>query len=271
MIVDAGEVRVNGSVTGYDATFIKPDYEFTFGLEGGYHWGTGNDLTVSWMHYDKSFEDRGEYEFGSYNSDLNNSVFINQAKFEFDAVNAEFGQHIDVGPSWDLRAHIGGQYMKLNRELNYKETDNQTLLDAGDNFLFSDLSDFKGIGPRAGFDAAYNLTDCFALVGKTAVSLLFGELKGSRLEDTITGNVASSSPDVYNRGETNAMVVGLDGKLGLRYTYGMSNGTFSIEGGYAGSAYINSIVGSSIVDQQVEETSAYFAIGSAYVTLKYVS
>ncbi len=177
----------------------RPDYGWGFRLEGSYHFGTGNDVTLNWAHYDKR-------------SFLGAATGWN-SKSKFDVVNLELGQHIDVGEMVDMRFYGGLQWVDV--------TDHTTVAATGAN-----NSNWKttGFGPRAGLTTTYNFGNGFAVYGDGSVAFLAAEHE-------MTNGVAATVK-VYGTALSG------NANVGVAYTHAMAQGDLTARVGW-GVTHIN--------------------------------
>ncbi len=141
-----GEDYSTGAAAGSStATNNRLDYGWGVRFEGSYHFGTGNDVTLNWSHYDK----RSTISVGpvTYTS-------------KFDIVNLEFGQHVDAGEKVDMRFYGGLQWVDI--------TDLTTGTPVT-NFIT------QAFGPRGGLTTTYNFGNGFAVYGDGSVAFLVGD------------------------------------------------------------------------------------------------
>jgi hypothetical protein len=204
------------------------DWGWGFQLEGSYHFGTGNDATLSWYHFDDSHDHDDHHHVdgavvGTDDDDHDHNGF----RPHWDAVNLEFGQHVDFSQTTKIRFHAGAQYarIKTSGRLAYLTTNGQEQV-ITDSWERS--ASFNGFGPRVGSDLSYEVGNGFAFYGKAAATLLAGTTKYN------VHNVAV----IHNQSRTQ-IVPELEGKLGARYTYAMSSGDLTLDVGYMWIDYIN--------------------------------
>lgn len=194
------------------------DWGWGFKLEGSYHFGTGNDFNVNWYHF--SDTTGNDYMFGTapngYNAHVSN-------KAQWDAVNFEFGQHVDFGERKNIRFHGGAQYANLKNTGTFSN-----ILNTGQNAGLE--MKFSGFGPRAGADFSYDWGNGFEMYANTAGAILVGTSKFSTWN-----NLAATTAS----GSKNSVVPEVEAKLGAKYNYAMAQGVVSLDGGWMFVNYFN--------------------------------
>jgi len=229
------------------------DWGWGFKLEGSYHFGTGNDLDVNWYHYSKE----------STNIDING---LNSERFSvdpsWDAVNVEFGQHVDFGEMKDIRFHAGVQYVQIEHDL---ERFASAAASSPSNSWEARMNAF---GPRVGADMTYNFGNGFAVYGNGAAAVLAGTSK-------FTNYTWSQSVRTENlAGSKHSVVPELEAKLGAKYTMAMGSGDMSLDLGYMWVNYFNAQhLATTNVPSSHAFTDAYetdVAFHGPYVGVKYV-
>ncbi|HCD9576410.1 TPA: hypothetical protein NGJ40_002799 [Legionella pneumophila] len=236
---------------------LDQDWNWGFKLEGSYHFSTGNDINVNWYHYDHQTDFAPIHYVSLFSgNDLNFFAgYLNEEKW--DAVNAEFGQHVDFGVFKDIRFHAGVQYARINHYEygRYRFTE----LDGGvpTGVVIEDANNanykFNGVGPRAGLDMAYNWTNGFAIYGNVAAALLAGD---SKIDVPLLEHYSAFK-----------IVPELEAKLGLTYTYGMAQGNLTLDGGYMVTNYFNVV---DVPPAGIGGASTNVAYSGPYIGLKYV-
>lgn len=202
----------------------KLDWDWGFKLEGSYHFNTGNDLTINWYHLNSKSNNTIVGTFDAYQSTENQTQWILEEKVDWDAVNAEFGQHVDFGQSQDVRFHAGLQFARL------KTTDSEEYIaNFGTINALSGNADgsdsYNGLGPRIGADLTYHVTKGFSLYGNAATALLIGTSKYHY-------NTTETGVTYIDSGSKTAVVPDLEGKLGVKYNYTLSQGNLGLDVGY---------------------------------------
>lgn len=123
---------------------IDAGWDWGYALEGAYHYGAGNDIRVTWNHVN----------FG--NDHFISAADIRHYETNWDALNAEFGQVINLSAVSQARVHGGVHYARINSSIN------RGVLLTGFN------SDYNGFGPRIGADMNYVFGNGFGIYGKSA-------------------------------------------------------------------------------------------------------
>ena len=134
-----------GSVTNLD--YDRPSTGWGWALEGSYHFGTGNDFTVNWAHFDKK-------------TTFSNGVDLTN---KFDFVNAELAQHVDMGENVDVRLQMGVQYAMIEDVVS------------GTSIKYS------GFGPRTGAKMTYDFGNGFGLYGDGNIALINGKVDNTNI------------------------------------------------------------------------------------------
>lgn len=245
------------STTGDTLNFNKrnDDWRWAFRLEGSYHFGTGSDINVNWVHFNHEFTMPG-ISYVSLISGNTLSFSYDKTALHWDAVNAEFGQHADFGIFKNIRFHAGVQYAYLKRNnfaplLNFNPGTGITT--PGYN---QTSQKFSGAGPRVGMDLSYDFTNSFAVYGKFAGALIIG--------DNETNDTSNGVPP-FTHASTLEVIPELEGKLGLTYTYSLSQGTLIADAGYMVVNYF-----SVFESPQLVSSATNLAFQGPYAGLKWI-
>lgn len=173
-------------------------------VEGSFHFGTGNDASLSWAYFKKDTP-----------STLGNNNRTDESRFN--VVNFELGQHVDLGESFDVRFHGGVQYFQLK--------DNRTNVDTGNNNLTThDNHKLDGFGPRAGVNMTYDFGNGFGLFGNSAMALV-----ASKFSDAGTTD-ANGAAQAATKSYTTALST--DMQAGVKYTHAMAQGDLTARLGW---------------------------------------
>lgn len=230
-----------------------PDWDWGFKLTGSYHFDTGNDVTVDWYHFDNTTNNYHVIpNFTGFGNPNLNVWFDN--KVRWDAVNIEYGQHMDLGMSNDLRVHGGLAIVSLK---NYSHADIRNVpnllqpiggpIAAGSVFVHND-SKYNGIGVRGGVDFFRDFQNGLKGYVKTAVGLTTGKTKfqSAVINNGVFAGFRTPGTAVWLHGEHNAIVPQLEGSIGGTYTMAMSNGNVIFDLGWNFINYFNAQHGFSI-------------------------
>ncbi|MCP0914772.1 MULTISPECIES: Lpg1974 family pore-forming outer membrane protein [Legionella] len=215
------------------------DWGWGFALEGSYHFNTGNNLNISWLHYDVS-TDAGAFTggtpFGVANYNLN---ILNR----FDQVNLVMGQHVDFGLVKNAQFYGGLQYASIRNDHNHAYTLPAAAIPAGVTAISEfNRSDFNGVGPVIGINYAYDVASGFSLTANTESSILYGTTRVDRGLVFSPGSVVPAS----RYGSRKTVVPSVEAKLGLNYAHTLAQGMFNLSGGYQIVNYFNALTMTSL-------------------------
>jgi Legionella pneumophila major outer membrane protein precursor len=259
-----------------------------FRLEAGYHFGTGNDVTVNWTYFSKASR-RNVVPFN--NPLLANNQLIGgdpesfaqlygtgpfavseRVKSTFNAVNLEFGQMAHWGERVSTRFYVGLQYASIQRDRTHLDFAINGVVPQEGIFVerrgFNSASvnfeqKFDGIGPRVGIDAYYTFGDSkLSLVGKAAAAVLAADtrvrngagrvvnIRETLLNDTLYTRTTIEVDITTPNARTRTLTLGLEAKLGIEYAWPLATGDLIFEGGYQWVAYPQSMLAPSAVKTQ---------------------
>jgi hypothetical protein len=212
---------------------VNSGWDWSFALEATYHYATGSDISINWDHV-------------TFNADhLVSSLDNRHYESEWNAVDVELGQTVDLSATNKIRLHSGIQYARVNASIN------RGLEYTGYN------SDFNGFGPRVGLDMNYGLAKGFGVYLKGATALLAGT---SSFADLVTVGTLSGSRTV--------VVPEFEAKLGANYVYAMAQSDLIFDAGYMWFDYLNVHHNTATTAGVVHDGS--FAASGPYVGLKLI-
>lgn len=201
----------------------NPNWGWGFEIEGSYHFSTGNDFNINWYHFSK-------------NTNVNGRVLANQAlplaRYEFkpqwDAVNFEFGQHVDFGDMKSIRFHGGAQWArtKLAQDLRAAVAP-QARFEAAN-------TSYNGFGPRLGADMFYGFGNGVGIFANAATAILAGSSKFNYTDYTV-------APRANAHGSFTTVVPEVDAKLGANYTFALAQGDLTLDVAYMWVNYFDAI------------------------------
>lgn len=216
---------------------VDNDWGWGYRLEGSYHFSTGSDITMTWVHYDVD-SNNGQYA-GSFPAGqfLVNANYNLSTSNKFDQVNLVMGQHVDMGLLKNARFYGGLQYANIrsNGQLAYTVV-SPAIQNLTRGVFGTEDTDFNGVGPVIGIDYSYDLTQNFSITANTAASILYGSARFSSGTSFGVGLVPVS---LY--AGKKAIVPSLEAKLGANYAYAMAQGILNIEAGYQALNYFNAL------------------------------
>lgn len=234
---ESERTNAGGTLFAHTRHNYDPGYIWGWRLEGSYHFGTGSDVTINWIHFD---EDNSARLDDTINDNLvtpyidaddtsGATTILGRVDTKHDAVNFEFGQHADYGQNYNVRFHYGFQWARVDVDNDVDLFDNA----AQSQYLYNNDSKFDGFGVRGGIDTSYDFGNGFSIEGKGALGVLVGDLKSTATFVDVTGaDPVFHTWDHKHR----AIVPEVEGLVDLRYTHGMANGDFSI---YLGWRFVN--------------------------------
>ena len=245
---DIGFDRVNSA--GIDSTTVSKGqnagYNWGFQIEGAYHFNTGNDLNINWYHLSKSeshtFGQQPAFAFITPTSSV--SIVENGAEIsidpKWDAVNFEFGQHVDFGDNKAIRFHGGAQYARLANTVNASSVVLTTTTIAqgtptsvSSSFATTYNPTYNGFGPRLGMDMSYDWGNGLGIYANGATAILAGTRSVQASGSDNLGNLISGS------GSSTVIVPAIDAKLGATYNYAMAQGDLTLDAGWMWVNYFN--------------------------------
>ena len=227
-----------------------PDWGWGFKVGASYLFNTGNDFTVSWYHLDdnkkiKRFSQVTPNDLSQYSS------LWYRVDPQWDAVNAELGQHVDVGFFKDVRFFGGLQYaeFEISQLLSGTNGSGQQALNV------SRQAEFGGVGPRVGAELSYRVGKGFAIGASSAISILIGsqDYKDNSL------NINTTPVNSIQKAHRTSVVPSVEAKISGQYGCQLLNGNASIEAGWMVVNYYNAFTTFSAQD------SSDFAIYGPYL------
>ncbi len=203
----------SGSV--HNVSTVGDDYNIGFDVFFGYNFENGQDLLLSYTYFNNSNNDVTHCDADSIcNSYPNNEKFSDFADASvgttFNAGDLLFGQRFVLGEQMKLHFAVGLTAAWITNGFNSYYAIDDT------NFIFHEhYSQFKGIGPKVGFDGDYQLVESpISLYMGLSVAGLVGKSTASTSEYDDSDNV-----DHFDGNEQDQFVPNLNVDLGLRYMY----------------------------------------------------
>ncbi len=216
---------------------VKNDWNWGYRIIGSYHFNTGNDVTVNWMHFSSS---------GSQGNILAPFVVTGvgtlslpagmDSNNRLDQVNIVMGQHVDMSARDKMRLYGGMQYANIQSMAQTYLYANSIIASIAPVSIFNN-TDYKGFGPTLGIDYSYELFNGLSLTANGSGSLLYGTSRYHEGYVATRFNAIIAQP--YARKK--AIVPSLEAKLGLNYAYNFAQATVNIDAGYQAVNYFNAL------------------------------
>jgi len=296
---------------------LEPDYEPGFEIGGRFALAKpGTDFQFNWQRLRTStsdfvpirqasgqwvspFSQTGPPTAETYQDMLNNTG-VNDLRtadghvfFDYDEVNLDFGQQINVGSALNFRLLAGLSYANLQEQLvanfhglppapNAPFPDSVPLL-----ISLNNTSTYWGVGPRFGIDTTYKARHGLRLTANFAGALLVGRKQPAQYLFTATApDLAAIGIDVneefISSDKYTEVISAFDGKLGIGYSYRFRRGSiFTLDAGYLASVFSNPFSGyetndnvlalqiGSLSTASMKQTQSDFTLNGCYLTAGY--
>ncbi len=237
------------------------NYAWGFKLEGSYHYGTGSDTNLNWYHLGTSAT-RSTTVLDpitlAVDRQKENMAATGSIAPKWDAVNLEFGQHVNFGENKNIRFHGGAQYVRVTNTITLNAHD---VLDPLDVASYSRNPTYNGFGPRLGTDMNYDWGNGLGIYANGAGAMLVGSSKFS--ENSALTHSGQSLTDSGSSSKT-TLVPELEAKLGVKYDYAMAQGDLTLDVGWLWINYFNAQANSS------DSVDADFGVQGLYFGLKWL-
>ncbi|MFI4918067.1 MAG: Lpg1974 family pore-forming outer membrane protein [Legionellales bacterium] len=260
-------------------SYQQPDNDWDWGyrLEGAYHFNTGNDASLTWVHFSGDSDQSGSINaeqpgYGFVPASVPaNIAYSMKGKNKLDQVNLILGQHVDLSLASKMRFYGGLQYAEIRFDI---KTSFPSLSGTPIAFFraatvtsLSQLNDtdYRGLGPVVGLDYAYDLTGALSLTANGSGSILYGSSRYSNSYVEAGGVVLKS---VY--ANKKALVPSLEAKLGLNYVINMAQGLLNLQGGYQVMNYFNALQSQGAAGVTGAVTNSDYGLYGPYLGLKYL-
>jgi len=228
-------------VNTYDYRSLQPNYNWGFKLEGSYHFNTGNDVNLNWYHLNNgnNFTLGDVSLFNNAFDTATSTAATASVSPNWNAVNLEFGQHVDFGEFKSIRFHGGVSYVRVNNDIQITQTG--AISAAGRISSLERDTTYNGFGPRLGADMTYDWGNGFGIYANGAAALYAGNSSANdsyALTD-LSGVTVTGFPSASNVSFT-SVVPELEAKVGAKYTYAMAQGDLTLDVGWLWINYFQS-------------------------------
>ncbi len=267
-------------------------YDVGFDVFMGYVWKNGQDLFIEYTYYQDQGGSSSTCEFESHTNYQNCSAYPSGQHFHGDAsghfstmlneADVLFGQRFIIGERMDLHffAGVTAAWIKVGIDQHYEELRGFNI-DTGSYMDASYDSDFRGIGPKVGFDGAYQIarSPIYIFMGASVAGLV-GQTSAQSSEFIFDPEGTDTGLTTYDGGEENSFVPNLNAEIGLLYEYKISKKyTAEVMLGYMVSEYYDAVrhlapYGASTGDggtpeynNTLIESNSNYSLNGPYLTL----
>ncbi len=246
----------------------QPSYNWGFQIEGAYHFNTGNDLNINWYHVNKSeskvFGQQPLVSITTKPFDISEQILGGASSIDpkWDAVNFEFGQHVDFGDNKAIRFHGGAQYARLTNRVAQSMTA-QITFDTSPypvDLATTYSPTYNGFGPRLGMDMSYGFGNGLDIYAKGATAILAGTRSFQTTYDAL---IDVHSVSASSSGSKTAVIPVIDAKLGATYSYAMAQGDLTLDAGWMWVNYFH-------VHTEVVSDTHDFGLQGPFIGLKWL-
>ena len=172
-----------------------------------------------------------------------------QVGFDYDAVNLDMGQTVNIGSKTQFRLFAGLTWVRLREQListfyNDPNIDPVPPVIGPANaslrsISLNNTSTFNGLGPCLGLSTTHNLSHGFTFVGQLSGAVLAGWMQPAQY--SFVADLANGvNAEQISSHSVSQVVFASDAKLGGGYSRQLGNGSIlSIEGGFKAAIFIN--------------------------------
>jgi Legionella pneumophila major outer membrane protein precursor len=227
---------------------------------------------------------------------------------DWDAVDLNFGQHVNIGGNFDLRAFGGLAWAKVDNDIGayyaganftypgFVVGDTTVLNTNVTHTILREDTSFRGFGPELGFDGHYCFTNTnFGVSGHIGTAMLIGNTDtdlgfithnvgysytatpgvvgagiGGRV---LTAQAASAVAHYVSDSQNHRLVPELEANLGIDYTYNFANDCNSslvTTLGYQATNYFNALRSyDNVAGTRLESEDAFFH--GPFLTIKFLA
>jgi len=248
---------------------LDPNYQPGLSLGARYVFpATGKDMRVDWEHLrtsDSAFVAVDNLatqwispfnQTGPSTSESSNEVGVfhlkaaqGQVEFDYDMVNIDVGQTVNIGSKTQLRLFGGLAYARLQEQLISTFYNNPNVnpvppVIAVPNptlryITLNNTSTYTGLGPRLGLNISHDMSYGFSFVSQLSGTVLAGWVQPAQYSFAAVFDDVVNNEQIASRTASQVVYAG-DAKLGLGYTQPLGNGSvLTIESGFRAAVFIN--------------------------------
>lgn len=198
------------------------DWAGGYRLESAFHFGTGQDISINWYHFDQKIKNVFELDTSPFNFFVQIHYKI---KPQWDSVNLELGQILNIGFNKSLRFNAGVQFAELITKGSMYST--PIVLRRSIRYLSANGAlEFQGIGPRLGIDFYSMFRNNFGFYANAAATVLVGNSEFHRSDYLNDVRIDKK------KGSKNLTVPEIEVKGGLQYVRSFDQNLISFNIGY---------------------------------------
>lgn len=251
-------------ITSHEKLKDTGDYwDWGYGVYGSYHFNHGNDITLSWIHFDNNFKKYGFAEVTPFTTAPILIPFNISQQDLLERINLAFGQKVTFNQSYNLGFYGGLQFSKLRITTAYNYANNIIPI-APNGFTQNRNADFNGLGPVLGMNYAYHITPCLSFIADGAVSILYGSNHYTTSYNFPPGVVQFSQ---YT--SKKSIVANDEFKLGVNYLHPWGNGVLYFAGGYKALVYID-VIQTNLASCTGCFSDTSFALYGPYLSVRWI-
>lgn len=249
---------------------VNPNYQAGFYVGSRYVLPcAGNDIQINWEHLRTSDSTSVAVsnpvtqwvspfsQTGPSTSELPNMIGLFHLKaaqaqldFDYDMVNVDVGQTINIGSKTQIRLFAGLSCVRLREQLISTFYNDPTIaptipgvIAPGDPSLKSislnNTSTYTGLGPRLGLTSTFNLSHGFSFVGQLSGAILAGWMQPAQYAFTAIFQDGANREQISSS-SVSQVVYASEAKIGVGYAYPFGNGSvLSFESGFKAALFIN--------------------------------
>jgi len=230
---------------------VDSDYQFGYHIDVAYAMpGDGPDISLGYTRLDTNDSESKAGVSGSLFGNIlggpqaflsSPSGSIARAKTDYDYIDVDLllGKEFVLQNRYHFHPFAGVRYADFESRDRAAYTYNGSLVGTAEI-----RNEVNGVGPRAGLDAAMEISNGFSLVARAAGSLVYGNFDWKLIVSN-PGNASNAAGDAFTAQSQNVrnsdehiVVPETDYRLGVNYTHEFSPDTsFAVELGYTSVRY----------------------------------